>query len=141
MQKTVYDTNDRKKTNDLLNVIKSGLGDLKNEIENTSEEEKEIEKPNEIEYIVEQILEFNDQTQRGQGLRILTPNQMLSILLITLAQLKAGNNSEKLIWQWIIQLFITHGETLNQHTTTINLKFQHQLGMMSLICLMDHILL
>ena len=102
MQKTVYDTNDRKKTNDLLNVIKSGLGDLKNEIENTSEEEKEIEKPNEIEYIVEQILEFNDQTQRGQGLRILTPNQMLSILLITLAQLKAGNNSEKLIWQWII---------------------------------------
>ena len=141
MQKTVYDTNDRKKTNDLLNVIKSGLGDLKNEIENTSEEEKEIEKPNEIEYIVEQILEFNDQTQRGQGLRILTPNQMLSILLITLAQLKAGNNSEKLIWHWIIQLFITHGETLNQHTTTINLKFQHQLGMMSLICLMDHILL
>ena len=39
MQKTVYDTNDRKKNNDLLNVIKSGLGDLKNEIENTSEEE------------------------------------------------------------------------------------------------------
>ena len=27
---------------------------------------------------------------------MLTPNQMLSILPITLAQLKAGNNSEKL---------------------------------------------
>ena len=141
MQKTVYDTNDRKKNIDLLNVIKSGLGDLKNEIENTSEEEKEIEKPNEIVDIVEQILEFNDQTQRGQGLRILTPNQMLSILLITLAQLKAGNSSEKLIWHWIIQVFITQGETLNQHTTTTNLKFQHQLGIMNLICLMDHILL
>ena len=36
---------------------------------------------------------------------------------------------------------IPHGKTLNQHTTTINLKVQHQLGMMNLICLMDHILL
>ena len=35
--------------------------------------------------------------QPGQGLKILTPDQMLSRLLITLAQLKAGNNSEKLI--------------------------------------------
>ena len=34
--------------------------------------------------------------QRGVGLKILTPNQMLSRLSITLAQLKAGNNSEKL---------------------------------------------
>ena len=33
--------------------------------------------------------------QRGQGLKILTPSQMLSRLPITLAQLKAGNNSEK----------------------------------------------
>ena len=35
--------------------------------------------------------------QQGQGLKILTPDQMLSRLPITLAQLKAGNNSEKLI--------------------------------------------
>ena len=34
--------------------------------------------------------------QEGQGLKILTPNQMLSSLPITLAQLKARNNSEKL---------------------------------------------
>ena len=34
--------------------------------------------------------------QQGQGLKILTPNQMLSRLPTTLAQLKAGNNSEKL---------------------------------------------
>ena len=33
---------------------------------------------------------------KGQGLKILTPNQMLSRLPISLAQLKAGNNSEKL---------------------------------------------
>ena len=34
--------------------------------------------------------------QQGQGLKILTPNQILSRLPISLAQLKAGNNSEKL---------------------------------------------
>ena len=40
--KIVYNTNDRKKNNGLVNVIKSGLADLKDEIENMSEEEKEI---------------------------------------------------------------------------------------------------
>ena len=35
--------------------------------------------------------------QPGQGLKMLTPDQMISRLPITLAQLKAGNNSQKLI--------------------------------------------
>ena len=69
---------------------------LKNEIEKMSEEEKIIEKPDKILEIVEDILEFNRKKQSGGGLKILTPNQMLSRLPITLAQLKAGNNSEKL---------------------------------------------
>ena len=34
--------------------------------------------------------------QKGQGLKLLTPQQMLSRLPISLAQLKAGNNSQKL---------------------------------------------
>ena len=34
--------------------------------------------------------------QQGKGIKILTPNQMLSRLPISLAQLQAGNNSEKL---------------------------------------------
>ena len=42
--------------------------------------------------------------QKGQGLKILTPNQMLSRLPISLAQLKAGNSSEKLKTE-IKQLF------------------------------------
>ena len=46
--------------------------------------------------IVELILKFNQLEQEGSGLKILTPNQMLSRLPISLAQLKAGNNSEKL---------------------------------------------
>ena len=77
-------------------MIKSGLADSKNEIENISEEEKEIEKPNKIVDIAEKILEFNDLNQRGQGLKILTPDQILSRLPITLAKLKAANNSQKL---------------------------------------------
>ena len=46
--------------------------------------------------IVEHILYFNQLNQSGQVLKILTPNQMLSRLPISVAQLKAGNNSEKL---------------------------------------------
>ena len=64
MLKTVCNTNDRKKNNDLVNVIKSGLSDVKNEIENMGKKEKEIEKPNEIVDIVEKILEFNDRTPK-----------------------------------------------------------------------------
>ena len=55
-----------------------------------------IEENKKIRNIVERILYFNQLEQKGQGLKILTPNQMLSRLPITLAQLKAGNNSEKL---------------------------------------------
>ena len=42
------------------------------------------------------ILAFNQLNQEGKGLNILKPNQVLSILPISLAQLKARNNSEKL---------------------------------------------
>ena len=78
-----------------VSMIKNRLRDLKEKITDMSEEEKKIEKPNEIVDIVENILEFNRQ-QQGQDLKILTPNQMLSRLPVTLAQLKAENNSEKL---------------------------------------------
>ena len=37
-----------------------------------------------------------ESVSQEEGLQILTPNQMLSRLPISLAQLKAGNNSEKL---------------------------------------------
>ena len=60
-----------------------------------SEQEKETENPNEIVNIVEKILEFN-RKQSGQGIKILTPSQMLNRWPISLAQLKAGNNSKRL---------------------------------------------
>ena len=46
-----------------VNLINSGLRDLKEEIEDMSEEEKETKNPNEIVDIVENILEFNRQQQ------------------------------------------------------------------------------
>ena len=55
-----------------------------------------IEENGKIIDIVERILELNSENQLGKGLKILTPNQMLSRLPISLAQLKAGNNSKKL---------------------------------------------
>ena len=58
-------------------------------------EKIENEKPNKILEIVKEILKFDEQKQ-DLGLKILTPNEMLSRLSITLVQLKAGNNSEKL---------------------------------------------
>ena len=48
MLKSVYKTNDKKNNNKLVNIIKSGSSDLKNETEDMSEEKKEIEKPSEI---------------------------------------------------------------------------------------------
>ena len=79
-------------------MIKSGLKDLEDEIQQMSKDEIKNEKPYKIVNIVEKIIEFNEQrgNQEGQGVKILTPEQMLSRLPISLAQLKAGNNSEKL---------------------------------------------
>ena len=91
-----YQTKDKKKNNDLVEIIKIRWSNLKDETEKMSEDGKKIEKPDKILKIVEEILKFNKQKQSGQGLKIPTPNQMLSRLPITLAQLKAGNNSEKL---------------------------------------------
>ena len=96
LTKQLYKIKNKKENNELVNVIKSGLIDLKDEIKKMSKEEIENEKPDKILENVEEILKFNEQKQQGLGLKILTPNQMLCRLPITLAQLKAGNNSEKL---------------------------------------------
>ena len=112
-----------KKNNNLVITIKSRLSDLKNEIENMSEEEKQIDKPNEIVNIAEKFFEFNDQTQRGVGLKTLTPDQMLSRLPITLAQLKAANNSEKLkneIRQLLYSLYRSKKLTKTMYNHSIN---------------------
>ena len=42
------------------------------------------------------LLNYNEQNQKEEGIIILTPSHMPSRLPIPLAQLKVGNNSEKL---------------------------------------------
>ena len=59
--------------------------DLKKDIEKICENEERIENPIEIVDIVEKILDFINQNQTGKRLKILTPDQMLSRLPITLA--------------------------------------------------------
>ena len=97
LAKKLYKAKDKKENNELVNVIKTGLIDLKNEIKKLSKEEIENEKRDKILKIVEEILEFNREKQSGQGLKILTPNQMLSRLPTTLAQLKAKQLHKNLI--------------------------------------------
>ena len=66
--------------------------------------------------------EFSD--TEGSGLKILTPNQMLSRLPITLAQLKVGNNSEKLkneIRQLLYSLYRSKKLTKQLYKSLINI--------------------
>ena len=67
LAKKLFETKDKNKTNIFVNVIKSGLYDLKDEIKKTSKEEIEIEKPDTILKIVEEILEFNKKIQKKLG--------------------------------------------------------------------------
>ena len=88
--------NDKEKNSKLVEILNSGLEDLEKEIKEMSKETIEIEKPYNIVKVVKKILDINKHSQEGKGIKILTPNQMLSILPTTLAQLKVRNNSEKL---------------------------------------------
>ena len=83
----------------------------------TEENEKIID-------IVERIFEFNIENQLGLGLKILTPNQMPSRLPISLAQLNAGNNSEKLknkIRQLLYSLYRSKNLTKQLYKTLIDI--------------------
>ena len=76
--------------------------------------------------LVEQILEFSRQNQERKGLKIITPEQMLSRLPISLVQLREGNNSQELrneIKQVLYSLYTTKklSKTILKHlmNTTI----------------------
>ena len=106
----LFETKDKKKNNELVELIKVRWSNLKDKTKKMSKKEIENEKPDKILTVVEEILDFNKKIRKQQrsGLKILTPDQMLSRLPISLAQLKAGNNSEKLkneIRQLLYSLF------------------------------------
>ena len=108
--KKLFETKDEKKSSELVEEIKNRWSNLKDEIKKVSKEEIKNEETNDILGIINKIIDFNKeiQKQQGSGLKILTPNQMLNRLPITLAQLKVGNNSEKLkneIRQFLYSLY------------------------------------
>ena len=125
MYKVLYETNnDKEKNSKLVNIFNSGCEDLGKEIKEMSKEEIEAEKPYNIVKVVKKILEINKiNQQKGQGIKILTPNQMLSRSPITLIQLKAGNNSEKLkneIRQLLYSLYRSKNMTKQVYNNLIN---------------------
>ena len=83
-------------------------------------DEKKNRGLNKILEIAEKILKFNEQS--GKDLT-LTPNQMLSRLPITLAQLKTRDNSEKLkneIRQLFYSLYRSKNMTKQVYNNLIN---------------------
>ena len=78
--------------------INKQLTKIKKIVKNVPQDRRfKIEENEKIIDVIERILELNNETQLGKGLKILTPDQMFSRLPIILAQLKAGNNPEKLV--------------------------------------------
>ena len=105
--------------------IKKVLSKLKRIIEYAPKDDSfKIGKNEKITDIVEKILEFNNKIQSGQGLKILTPSQMLSRLPISLAQLKAENDSEKLkneISQLLYSLYRSKKLTKNIYKSLVDI--------------------
>ena len=64
MAKKLYEIENRKRNNKIVNVIKTGLSDLKDKIKEMSKHEKKIEQPNKILKIVKKIIKFNKQNQK-----------------------------------------------------------------------------
>ena len=61
--------------------------------------------------------------KHGEGLKILTPKQMLKKLPIALAQVKAGNTSENLLNEFIqviYSLYLAREITKNIYNNTVN---------------------
>ena len=102
---------------------------LRNSI--NSKDISENENPKKVVNIVEKILEFN-KPQKGKGIKILTPKQMLPRLPIGLAQVKAGNTSANLlneIRQIIYSLHRAKGITKKVYNNIINsIKLQNRMG-------------
>ena len=80
---------------DQVNVIKKVLDKMKKSIKNVPKNKTFKIEDNKKKILLNVFFTLINQNKKEGGLKILTPNQMLSRLPITLAQLKARNNSEK----------------------------------------------
>ena len=80
---------------EIIRAFKRGIFRYIDEFKVEKESDEESDQNEDIDTPDKPDLE-SEESIKGKGLRILTPNQMLSILAITLAKLNAGNNSGKL---------------------------------------------
>ena len=108
---TFNNTKNYEESDELYDRIVKKLALLKklvNTVSNIAEKERTNYVVKGVEFVLNYVAYYRDVSDsdsdfsssnfsdiKGKGLKILTPNQMLSRLPISLAQLKAGNNSEK----------------------------------------------
>ena len=85
LNKTLPDITEKKRINNAINGVEFVLDVVSNENVSYSDSDSE-----------QDSFDSDFRDKKGKGLQILTPDEMLNRLPITLAQLKAGNNSEKL---------------------------------------------
>ena len=67
MAKKLYEIENKKRNNKIVNVIKTGLSDLKDKIKGMSKHEKKIEQPNKILKIVEKLLSLTNKIKRTKN--------------------------------------------------------------------------
>ena len=94
------------------------VSDLENEKSDTTTSEENIEELSDLETVEEA-----EKRQKGQGLKVMTPSQLITRLPILLAKLKAGNNSQKLkdeIKQILYSLYRSKNVTKTLYNHLIN---------------------
>ena len=83
----------------IINAFREGIFPYKDEFQIDEESDEESTLENEeigMSSLENEKSAAEKRNQQGQGLKILTPNEILSRLPTTLAQLNVKNNSEKL---------------------------------------------
>ena len=94
----------------IVRAFKRGIFPYIDRFKVEKESDEESDENDEIDTSNMTDLEGEESTTERKGLKILIPNQMLSRLPTSLAQLKAGNNSQKLenkVRQFLYSLYIS----------------------------------
>ena len=87
LAKKLCETKNKNKNNELVELIKIRQNNLKDKTKKMSKEVLKNKKADKISKVIEEVLDFNQlEQQKGEGLKMLTLNQMLSRLPITAAQ-------------------------------------------------------
>ena len=100
---------------DQVYLIKKALTKFKNIVKNVPEDRRfKIEENEKIIDVVARIVELNNENQLGEALKILKPDQMLSRLPVTLAQLKA-EFTKTCKWNQATIVFFVPFKKINQN--------------------------